>query len=651
MILKEIQNNPTGAEIARFANALFFFLIIRNLIVSKKLNALAMEDYLVVTANGNWYHLFYNLAFLSSLFILLYEGYNRKFPMLKWIFLLILTRLLFIAGTKVMTFSAGDFSVLFSRFQLPETAGKSLLGGLIFGGIALLAGSYLLRFKQNIADAFAVVLPFGIAIQRIGCFITGCCYGKISTLPWAVKYPVQTLPHFHQFNDKLISTNDFLSLAVHPVQLYEMALLLAGVFVILKFRKSFKSGGSLFLLSLVLIFAVRFTTEFFRDANAHTIGGEMISVFNATQLVLLPVTLFLIFLLLKREKTTIQSFSHSPANDFDLKQSFFLFFVLCVCFRMLQSWFVFSEIMAIMFTFAVAITLLGYRIIRHFWFTPYRWLYTAGFILPFILMAQTFPAGQQDSVFVKKYKTIKIGFATGDFENSHNIGQGEGCDRISNTEYFKQKYNLGAVAFEFTTDKPDEKQQYRYGVKAMYGNHAETRLSDNYETNNTLFGITPYVDLETTWIGIGGGLHVGNLIYITENQQIDGTGIPTSGSKSTFVYPQFYLRIGPPKWFFADYHLADHFPSALPGFRHQMGIGSGFGFNNGTNFRIGSNLGSMGYLSGYFVFDKKYVLEPMYVWGKSPRGESDKNFHQFSIGLGYRFGFTEGNSFKKTYKY
>src|SRR5680860_439747 len=105
-----------------------------------------MEDYLVVAASGNWYTLFYNLAFLITLFILLYEGYSRKFPMLKWIFLLLIVRLLFIAGTKVLTFSAEDFSVLFSRFQLPETSDKSLLGGLIFGGIGLLAGSYLLKF-------------------------------------------------------------------------------------------------------------------------------------------------------------------------------------------------------------------------------------------------------------------------------------------------------------------------------------------------------------------------------------------------------------------------------------------------------------------------------------------------------------------------
>lgn len=605
-----------------------------------------MEDYLIVASNGPWYNVFYNLAFLITLCILLFEGYRRKFPMLKWIFLIILTRLLFIAGTKIVTFSAHDFYLLFSRLQLPENSDKSLLGGLLFAGIGLLAGRYLLRFKQNFLDAFAVALPVGIAIQRIGCFVTGCCYGKLSTLPWAIKYPVYTLPHAHQFDDKLISNHDFLSLPVHPAQLYEMAGLLVAVFLILKFRKTFKAAGSSLLLSLVLIFVVRFATEFFRDPHAHTIGGEMVSVFNVTQLVLVPLILLLSLLLWKREKATIQPVSNSPANDLGLAQAFLLFFLLLFCFRMLQSWFVFPEIVALLTTFSVAVVLLGYVTVRHFYYSPYRLVYATAIVLPFIIMAQTFPAGQQDSVLVKKYKSIKIGFGSGNFENSHDIGQGSGCDRVSTTEYFKQQYTLGAVALEFTEERPELKQQFRYGAKAMFGNHREIRLLNNTTTNTTLFGVTPYAGFETNWLGIGGGLHMGNLTYITENLNEEGTGIPNTGSKKANIIPQAYVRVGPSRWFFVDYHYADYFPSALPGFRQQFGIGTGLGFKNGTNLRFGSNTDNIQYLSGYFPIENKFVLEPMYLWGRSPGYASDKNFSQFSLGLSYRFGFSEGKRLK-----
>ncbi|MFY9151161.1 MAG: prolipoprotein diacylglyceryl transferase family protein [Prolixibacteraceae bacterium] len=606
-----------------------------------------MEDYLIVASNGPWYNLFYDLAFLITLFILLFEGYRRKFPLLKWIFMLLMIRLLFITGTKILTFSSTDFSLLFTRFQLPETSGKSLLGGLLFGGIGLLAGVKLFRFKLNCLDAFAVVLPLGIAIQRIGCFVTGCCYGKISYLPWAVKYPVNTLPHFHQFSDKLISMHDFLSLPVHPVQLYEMLGLIAAIYFILKFRKTFKAAGSSFLLSLMLIFIVRFISEFFRDIHAHTIGGEMIAVFNLTQFILLPLIFLLFLLLLKREKSNSRSVSQLPETDFSMGQAFFLFFLLFVCFRMLQSWFVFPEKIALLFTFSVAVVLLVYRIIRHFYFSPYRLLYIAAVVFPFLFMAQTLPFYLQDSVLVKKHKTIKIGFASGNFENSHNIGQGEGCSRISNTEYFKQEYTLGAVALEFTENKPEEKEQFRYGAKAMFGNHRETRLSDNEVSHTTLIGLTPYVGYETTMFGFGGGLHVGNLSYITENIREEGTAIPTTGSKNTAVYPQFYLRFGREKWLFADYHFADHFPSALPGFRHQLGIGTGLGTNNGTKIRLGYNTQDILYFSGYFPIDKQFVLEPMLLWSRSPRYDMHENYYQFSLGLSYRFDFSEGKRIKK----
>lgn len=607
-----------------------------------------MDNHIIISSNGPWYELFYSLAFIVCLAIYLFEGYRRKFPMLKWIFLLTLTQLLFIFGTKVVTFSADDFYLLFTRFQLPETQNKSLAGGLLFGGIGFFAGIAFLRFKQNIADAFALALPVGIAIQRLGCFAVGCCHGRISDLPWAVKYPVQTLPHFHQFNDNLITHSDFLSLPVHPVQLYEMAGLLAVVFVIIKLRNAFKAKGSLVLLSFVLIFIVRFVVEFFRDPAAHTIGGEMLFVFNTTQLVLFPVTLLFIFILWKRERT-VPVVSSSTATDFSPAIAFLLFLILTTCFRALKNWFTLPEVMVLVVTFVVAYTLLGFRLFQKLYYSPYRWLYLAGFILPLFLTAQTLPESSQDSVYVKKYKTLKIGLGAGDFENSYSIGQGEGCDRVSNTEYFRQQYTLGGAAFEFTEERPELKQQLRYGAETMFGKHTETRLSDNQVNTTALFGVTPYLNFETNWFGIGGGVHIGNLTYAYENISEDGYGIPETGSNNVNVYPQVYLRAGPQKWFFIDYRLADHFPSALPGIRHQFGIGTGLGTINGTRLRLGYSTGEMYYFTGYVPIKNKVVIEPMILWGTSPKYPSDNNYYQYSLAVGYRFGFSEGERLKKKY--
>jgi len=40
-----------------------------------------METHIIIEANGPWFQLFYNLAFLFASGILIYEGYKRKFPM------------------------------------------------------------------------------------------------------------------------------------------------------------------------------------------------------------------------------------------------------------------------------------------------------------------------------------------------------------------------------------------------------------------------------------------------------------------------------------------------------------------------------------------------------------------------------------------
>ena len=605
-----------------------------------------MDTHLIISANGPWYELFYNLSLFITLVILLYEGYRRQFPLLKWVFLLIITRLLFIAGTKAVTFSPAEWNILFSRFELPDARGKSLAGGLWFGGMALLAGAYLLGFKRNITDAFALALPLGIAIQRAGCFVTGCCYGKISSLPWAVQYPAQTLPHYHQFNDDLITFHDFLSLPVHPVQLYEMAGLLAALGIVFFFRKRWKAEGSLFLFSMILIFAVRFVSEFFRDVHAHTIGGVVFWIFNTTQLILLPLILIMVWRLRKKEKGKSPVVPYFPGNDLGLAPGFILLFLLSFCFRLFKTWFDFSEVVAMYVVFLPAVVILGYRFIFR-WYSPrYRWAPLAGFVLPLFLMAQTFPSGQQDSVSIQKYKTIKIGMATGDYENSSTSGHGSGCDRISNTEYFRQEYTLGGVALEFTEENAAQQKQVFYGAKAIFGNHRETRLSDNFEKNNTLFGITPYAGYETKWVGFGGGLHMGNLTYITENLSRDGSETPTTGVGNVNVYPQFYTRLGIRKWIFAEYRFADYFPSALPGFRQQFAIGTGLGKNNGTNLRIGFNTNDITLLSGSFPIENRITLEPMLLWGKSPKLGSDQTQFQFSFGASYRFGFRETTRMK-----
>lgn len=117
-------------------------------------------------------------------------------------------------------------------------------GGLIFGLIHYFIYSYYLKlFDLEKSYLLLPGLVFGHAIGRIGCFLTGCCYGTHCDLPWAIK-------HDGEFR--------------HPVQLYEaFALFLIGA-ILLKWIKDGRKNSFIVINYLLIYSFVRFGVEFFR---------------------------------------------------------------------------------------------------------------------------------------------------------------------------------------------------------------------------------------------------------------------------------------------------------------------------------------------------------------------------------------------------
>jgi phosphatidylglycerol:prolipoprotein diacylglycerol transferase len=79
-------------------------------------------------------------------------------------------------------------------------------GIVVYGGLAggALAGAlFLRRHRLSVLRLFDICAPsvmLGLAIGRIGCFLNGCCYGGVCTLPWAVAFPPQSPPFERQMN-------------------------------------------------------------------------------------------------------------------------------------------------------------------------------------------------------------------------------------------------------------------------------------------------------------------------------------------------------------------------------------------------------------------------------------------------------------------
>jgi phosphatidylglycerol:prolipoprotein diacylglycerol transferase len=91
-------------------------------------------------------------------------------------------------------------------------AGITWYGGLAGGALACFIATKIhgVSFRE-IACAAAPALAVGQSLGRIGCFLVGDDYGKVTDVPWALAFPQGAPP-----------TNE----TVHPTQLYEVAWLL-----------------------------------------------------------------------------------------------------------------------------------------------------------------------------------------------------------------------------------------------------------------------------------------------------------------------------------------------------------------------------------------------------------------------------------------
>jgi phosphatidylglycerol:prolipoprotein diacylglycerol transferase len=126
-------------------------------------------------------------------------------------------------------------------------------GGFISAVIFIIV--YARRKKKDflkLCDFFCPVLTLGHAIGRIGCFFAGCCYGRHSTLPWAVVF---------MDKNSLAIRGKYL----HPTQLYESFANFL-LFLFLHFYSRRKNRvGAVFGIYLIAYAVLRFIIEFFRD--------------------------------------------------------------------------------------------------------------------------------------------------------------------------------------------------------------------------------------------------------------------------------------------------------------------------------------------------------------------------------------------------
>jgi phosphatidylglycerol:prolipoprotein diacylglycerol transferase len=165
-------------------------------------------------------------------------------------------------------------------------------GAYTFGSAAFCF--YLAYHKQPIlkyADILGASLGLGPFIGRWACFFNGCCYGKVTDLFWAVRYPQYSPAHNAHWKAGLIDLETQLSLAVHPVQLYASFSALFIFFLISKIYQRYANKPGMTIAFYGLLYGLfRFFVEFFRDdVPRHTIFALTLGQF-------ICIVLFILFI-------------------------------------------------------------------------------------------------------------------------------------------------------------------------------------------------------------------------------------------------------------------------------------------------------------------------------------------------------------------
>jgi len=238
--------------------------------------------------------------------------------------------------------------------------GLEFYGGVIFAipVIVLYSRHHKLPIRPYL-DIVAIAMMLGLSFGRMGCFLNGCCFGKPTKLPWAVRFPYDSFAYFSQINanpernrpeprltlphdeySSFVDTNGRLypksfeelteqqkfevskgkyqCLRIHPTQLYSSAnaalLCLLLYLFWLRSQRSAGSGntrmllirpGQTFALAFILYGITRFLIEYLRDDNPFEYAwwavykGGTVSQNLSIYLVILGVVLMAVFQITK----------------------------------------------------------------------------------------------------------------------------------------------------------------------------------------------------------------------------------------------------------------------------------------------------------------------------------------------------------------
>jgi phosphatidylglycerol:prolipoprotein diacylglycerol transferase len=236
-----------------------------------------------------WYSLMYIVAFGIAYLLYRRQVKERRFPMseddLYGLFFWGILAL--IVGARLFSTLIYETSRIYIRQpwlifwpfrngRFTGLQGMSYHGGAFAGLLAVVIYAKVKKFSfREIGDMFAASIPLGYTFGRLGNFINGELYGRVTAspigmiFPHATTYPVSE-PWVSEIAEKagVAITGAMVNLPRHPSQLYEMifeGIVLWAIIWLVRNRKPFK--GFLVGLYFAGYGFFRFFIEYFREPD------------------------------------------------------------------------------------------------------------------------------------------------------------------------------------------------------------------------------------------------------------------------------------------------------------------------------------------------------------------------------------------------
>ncbi|MHC4591693.1 MAG: prolipoprotein diacylglyceryl transferase [Planctomycetota bacterium] len=155
-----------------------------------------------------------------------------------------------------------------------DQGGLAFFGGLIGGALGALWSARRKKLPVRATlDVAAGLVPLGHAFGRLGCFLFGCCFGKITHSWIGMRFPrvldkagyvIGSPPFLHHKSQGLVALSEKWSLPVHPTQLYEVGYNLVFFAILTYVLPRRRRAGDVAWLYAILYGCARFANEFFR---------------------------------------------------------------------------------------------------------------------------------------------------------------------------------------------------------------------------------------------------------------------------------------------------------------------------------------------------------------------------------------------------